>query len=349
MDEQYVNKVMSTTILILLFVLTFLLLKPILMSIIFGIILAYIFYPVYSFVYRFTHSKNLSATLICSFLILIIVVPSWFLAPIFIEQSLRLYVAAQQTDFITPLKTLFPPLFTSETFSAEVGSVLHSFIIRTIDNFVSSLAGIILELPTFLLQITAALFTFFFVLRDREEMVEYVKSLLPFSKDVEKKLFQYSEGITSSVIYGQIIVGILQGVIAGIGFFIFGVPNALFLTLLASLAGVLPIIGTVVVWVPVVIYLLVDGNSFAGIGVLVIGTFSSTIDNFLRPMIVSRKTSLHSSIILLGMIGGLFMFGVLGLILGPLIIAYLLVILELYRKKKLSGVFIEGPVISPSK
>ena len=179
-------------------------------------------------------------------------------------------------------------------------------------------------------------------------MVDYIKSLLPFPKDVEKKLFQYSEGITSSVLYGQVVIGIIQGIIAGIGFFIFQVPNPLFLTLLAILAGVLPIIGTALIWLPVAIYLFIAGNTFSTIGVLFFGVISSTVDNIIRPMIVSRKTSIHSSIVLIGMIGGIFMFGIMGLILGPLILSYLLIIIELYRKRKSPGVFIEGPVINPS-
>ena len=84
-----------------------------------------------------------------------------------------------------------------------------------------------------------------------------MKSLLPFSKEVEKKIFDYSKGITSSVLYGQVIIGILQGIAAGLGFFIFGVPKALFLTLLAMMAGIFPIIGTTIIWLPVAIYLFI--------------------------------------------------------------------------------------------
>jgi predicted PurR-regulated permease PerM len=184
------------------------------------------------------------------------------------------------------------------------------------------------------LHLLVASFAFFFALRDHEEIVEYVRSLLPFSKDVEKKLFDYTKGITNSVIYGQIVIGLIQGVISGLGFFIFGVPNALLLTLLATLAGVLPIIGTGIVVVPVVAYLFLAGNTVPAIGVSIFGIISSTIDNILRPIIVSRRTQIHSAIILIGMISGLFLFGVLGLILGPLILAYLIIILEIYRKKR---------------
>ena len=91
-------------------------------------------------------------------------------------------------------------------------------------------------------------------------MLNYIKSLLPFSKYVETRLLEYSKGITSSVLYGQVVIGIIQGIIAGIGFFIFGVPNALVLALLTALVGVIPLIGPWLVWVPIDIYLFATGN-----------------------------------------------------------------------------------------
>ena len=172
-------------------------------------------------------------------------------------------------------------------------------------------------------------------------MVLYIKSLLPFSKDVENKLFQQTEGITYSVLYGQVVIGILQGIIAGLGFFIFGVSNALLLTLFACLAGIFPIIGTTIVWIPVAIYLFVGGNLLAGTGVAIFGAVASVIDNILKPMIVSQRTTMPTSVALIGMVGGLFLFGILGFILGPLILAYLLIILDLYRNKKVPGLLVQ--------
>jgi predicted PurR-regulated permease PerM len=95
------------------------------------------------------------------------------------------------------------------------------------------------------------------------------------------------------------------------------------------------------VWVPVAIYLLVSGEGFAVFGVILFGLFSSIIENFLKPVFVSKRTELNTSIILIGMIGGFFMFGVLGFLLGPLVLAYLLIVLEIYRNKRIPGVFIE--------
>lgn len=341
MDDDYFKKITTTVILALLIVLSFFLLKPILLSIIVGIILAFIFNPLYDLLHKFTKSKNLSASLMCFLLILLIVLPLWFLTPTLIKQSIKIYTSSQQIDFVTPIKNIFPSLFASEEFSAEIGSIIHSFVTKMTNALMNSLSQLILNFPGLFLQFLVVFFTFFFVLRDKEQLIAYIKSLLPFSKDIETKLFESSKGITSSVIYGQVIIGIIQGLIVGLGFFIFGVPNALILTLLASLAGIFPIIGTTLIWIPVIIYLFIAGNTFPALGVAIFGVISSSIDNFIRPIIVSKRTKIHSSLILIGMIGGLFFFGILGFILGPLILAYLLIILEIYRNKKSPGIFIQ--------
>ena len=343
MEEIYFRKIITTALLIALIILSFFLLKPILLSIILGLILAFVFTPVYDWLYKIIKSKNLSASLVCFFLILLIVLPIWFLTPTIIDQSIKIYVSSQQMDFVTPIKNIFPSLFASEEFSAEVGSVISSFVTKITNSLMNSLSKLILNFPTLFLQSLVVFFTFYFVLRDKEQLLSYIRSLLPFPKDIEKKLFESSKGITSSVIYGQVIVGLLQGLIIGIGFFIFRVPNALFLTLLASLAGIFPIIGIIIIWLPVLIYLLIAGNTLAAVGVLIFGIVSSNVDNFLKPVIVSKRTQMHSSLVLIGMIGGLFLFGVLGLILGPLILAYLLIILEIYRHREAPGIFIQQP------
>lgn len=341
MDEAYLKKIIVTFILVVLIVLSFFLLKPILLSIVAGFILAFVFYPSYIYLNKYIKNKNFSAFLICSLLILLFILPIWFLTPIFIDQSLKIYFAAQKADFVTPLKNIFPSLLRSEEFSAEVGSILHSFTTRIANSLVNSFSQVLLNFPTIFLQFLVIFFTFFFFLRDKEQFESYMKSLLPFPKDVENKLFKNSKEITTSVIYGQVVIGILQGIVVGVGFFIFKVPNALLLTLLASLAGIFPIIGTTIIWLPVAIYLFASGNSFAGIGITIFGIISSTFDNIIRPAFVSKRTSLHPSLVLIGMIGGLFLFGFLGFILGPLIIAFLIIILEIYRDKNIPGVFIK--------
>ncbi len=343
MDEEYLKKITTAIILLVLIVLAFLLIKPLLLAIIMGLILAFIFSPVYDFFYKYLKSKNISALLICILLLVLIILPLWFLTPAIIDQSIKIYTSAQQIDFVTPLKNFFPNLFVSEQFSNEFGSTIYSFVTKLTSSLMVSLSELILNFAKIFLQMLVVFFVLFFTLRDKEELVKYIQSLLPFSKEVEKKLFKSSKDITVSVLYGQVVIGILQGILAGIGFFIFKVPNALLLTLFAALAGIFPIIGTALIWVPVVIYLLIAGNSFPALGVMVFGICSSMVENLIKPVFISKRTNMNTSLILIGMVGGLLFFGILGIVLGPLILAYLLIVLELYRKKSDPSIFMKEP------
>jgi predicted PurR-regulated permease PerM len=343
MDNEDTKKIITAIILIVLLVLSFFLLKPIIMAIILGILLAFIFTPIYDFVFKFIKRKNITALLMCLLLIALIVVPLWYVFPIAIDQSIKFYMNSQDLDFVTPLKSIFPSFFESDEFSNEIGLAIHSFVTKTTSSLMNSMSNVILNFPTLFLKLLVVFFSFFFVLRDKEEMMEYIKSLLPFTKEVEKRLFKSSKDLTLSILYGQVLLGIVQGITAGIGFFAFGVPNALLLTLLATVAGIFPIIGTTIVWIPVAIYLIIAGNTVSALGVVLFGLMSSVIEAFFKPIFISRRAKMNSSLILFGMVGGILFFGLLGIILGPLILAYLFIVIEAYRNKKLPEAVITSP------
>jgi len=344
MEKELFQKFGTIFVLLILAVLAFLLLKPFLIAILFGLLLALMLYPVFVWITKKTKKKGWSAFIVCILLAIVILIPLWFLLPVLIKQSIQIFIVSQQLDLITPLKNIFPSIFAYEQIGSEMSSIIYSFVTNITTYAMNILSNTILNFAKITLQILVVLFVFFFALKDGKKLVEYLQSILPFSKEVEKKLFKSSKEITYSVFYGQVLLGILQGILVGIGFFAFGVPNALFLTIIAALAGIFPIIGTAIIWVPVVIYLLISGFPVGPIiGVSVFGLLSSLLENLVKPIFVARRTNLHSALVLVGMVGGLFMFGILGVMLGPLILAYLLIILEVYRNKKVPGLITEGP------
>lgn len=333
MEDSFLRKATSTVILAVLIVLAFFLLKPILLSIITGLIFAFVLSPLYNKVLKFVKSKNFASLIMCLFLLAIIILPLIFLTPIIIDESIKLFVASQKIDLVTPLKSLFPSIFTSEVFSEQIGLTLQTFITKLTSSIMTSLSQILLDFPTILLNITIIFFTLFYTLKDKEEIISYIKGVLPFSKDIEKKLFDSTRDITFSVLYGYIIIGILQGIILGVGLLIFQAPNAFVLFILAVIVGILPILGPSLVGVPTAIFLFIDGNPVSAWGILLFTLVSSLSDYLIRPILVSKRAKLPPALILVGMVGGFLMFGILGFILGPLIIAYLLIIVELFKPK----------------
>lgn len=333
-----VRRLSSMGILILLAVLAFLILRPIALSIVAGLIFAYAFLPLYKRIVKRTKKRSLSAAIVCAFILVILLVPFWFLAPIIIQQTFDLFTLSQTIDFSQVVRNVFPG--TSEQVQREATTIIISFIGKTTTYILNTLTGLFFNLPIILLHLTVIMFVFFFTLRDHDKLREYVTGLSPFRKDKERILTKQFKDVTSSIIFGYIVVGIIQGIAAGIGFFIFGVPKALILTILAVFAAIIPMVGPWLVWVPVAIYMFATGSTAAAVGFTIYSAlFVSFIDNFLRPYIVSRKTGTSSVIVLIGMIGGLLVFGILGLILGPLILAYLIVFLTAYRNKTLSDMF----------
>ena len=333
MEKNYFQRVVSIVILTILIVLTFFLLKPILLSIVLGIILAFLFSPLHDKIRKKVKSKSFSAILITVVLLAAVVILLWYITPVVVDQSIEFYMSSQNIDFVKPLKTIFPQTFSSDQFAQQIGSTLHSSVTKATNSLMNSFSDAVMNAATVLLKIVVVFFSFYFVLRDKDKMLIYIRSLSPFSKSMEKELFSSSKQITLSVLYGQVVLGIVEGLVASVGYFVFGVDNAVLLTVISVFAGILPIIGTSIVWGPVAIFMIVQGNVFGALGVVVFGILAWTINNLVKPVFISKRTKVNSAIILVSMVGGLLLFGLLGLILGPLILSYLIILLEAYRKK----------------
>jgi len=176
------------------------------------------------------------------------------------------------------------------------------------------------------------LFSMFFFLRDGRELVLYLESLVPMEKRDKHRIFLKFKEVCQATIYGNIIVALIQGILGGIGFFIFGIPNALLWGIMMAIFALLPFGGTALVWLPAGIIMLSLQNWFAGIGILVWGVFIvGLIDNILKPKLIGKKTNLHPLLVFVSIIGGLWAFGFIGVLIGPIIAALLIVLLDMYR------------------
>jgi len=325
-DDSIVKRGLVGVIIAGIFILAFFILKPIIISIIFGVLFAYIFNPIYKGIYRITGKKNLAATILIMGITFIITLPLIYFTPVIVREAVDTLNLLQNLNFGD----------IAEGFSINLDDIFSQAIVAFINQF----KNILINLPSFLLQFAVFLFTFFFVIRDSEDIRGYLSSLSPLSRITEAKFLRELRGITNAIVFGQVLVGILQGVAVGAILFIFGVPKALILTILACLLSIIPILGSWLVWVPVAIYLLSIGQAFQGILLLIYGiVFISSIDNFVRPYLLSRQSNLPVPLSIIGTIGGLYFFGIAGLILGPLTLAYALIIIEFYREGRLNDLF----------
>lgn len=338
LNDKDIKKIAILLLVLALAVLVFLLIRPIILSIIGGLILAYAFFPIYKIILKKVRSKNLAASLVSLFAIILILLPIYFLLPVIVDKVFGLFQDAMAVEVVEIIQVIFPSA--PESFIVQMTATWGSIISKITSAILNLMINFLLELPTFLFDFIIVAFVFFFTLRDSDKLGEFVSAISPLNKAQENKLVQQFKDITNSIVYGQIVIGIVQGLIAGFGFFIFGIPHALLLTVLAVVFSIIPILGPFVVWVPTSIYLFSQGNTPRFLVYLIYNLFIvSLIDNYLRVYFVTKKTKLSQVIVLIGMVGGLFIFGILGLIIGPLLLAYFLTFLHAYKDNTLSSMF----------
>jgi len=339
MEDKEIKKYVIIALFILLAVLSFFIIKPIFLSIFIGLVLSYLFSPLYRLINKKITSKTISALIVVLSFAILITIPIILSIKYSLSNIDKIYnYVSSISDFESVIKTISPEILNNPQIAINIHAMTSSLSSK-ITGFVSSaINNMFFNIIPILFNVVITFFIFFMAMRDQEELKEYFISLSPFSKEYQKKFYDKFENVTYSAIYGELIVGISQGIIAGIGFFICGVPHALLLTLLLTLASILPIIGPWLVWIPVDIYLFLNGHTSSAIGLLIYGLFIiNWVDTILRPIIVSKGTKMNSAIALIGMTGGIYVFGIMGLIIGPLILSYFILLIEAYKDKKIGS------------
>lgn len=192
--------------------------------------------------------------------------------------------------------------------------------------------GILSGLGGGLVQAGVALFTLYYLLRDGERLMAGVRRILPLQDELTDALLERSGEIIFATMFGNVIVGIAQGTAGGLMFWALGVPGAVLWGSVMGVLGLLPVLGTPLVWVPAAIILFVQGSVVRAIIMVLIGTLIvSTIDNVLRATVVSDRAQLHPLIVFFSALGGILIFGMVGVFLGPILFVISISLLEITR------------------
>jgi predicted PurR-regulated permease PerM len=186
----------------------------------------------------------------------------------------------------------------------------------------------------FVLNYVVTIIIFFFFVRDGEAMARGIKDLFPMTRENKEVVFDRLEVTVSAVVRGLVVTGGVQAVLAGLAFWILGVPFPVFLALLVAFLALVPIGGAVVVWGPSAFYLFLSGSWVKALilflwGALVI----STVDNFLKPILIGEKTRIPTLFLFLAILGGLSFYGLIGVFMGPIMLALFLTLIDIYRKE----------------
>lgn len=210
---------------------------------------------------------------------------------------------------------------------------INKHIIASLRFVSTSLTSIFSQTVELILNCLLTLLVTFYFLINKETIIKYVTRVNPLSQSDAERLTSRAIEVMTATIRGNLIVIAIQAVLGGVGFAVFGFSSPVLLGVLYGLASLIPVVGITLVWLPGVAYLILSGNLAGGIGLAVwCVIFNLLMDNVISPKIVAGKTRLHPLFILFGVLGGIQLFGLFGIILGPTIIALSFIALEMYRQ-----------------
>ena len=271
-------------------------------------------------------SSGVAATLTLILSLLVVMLALVWVVSLTMEQAPNALNRMRDGDFISQIAQLHIGSVQVGTEIAKAGDAIVSWVSSALFSFAGGAAAVALNL-------VIALAGVYYMLSSRGQWA-VVRTYIPFSAQTADTMRDRFISVTHAMLLGTVLVAVVQGTIVGVGFAIVGLPNPLFWGMIAVLASIVPLLGSTLVWGPGVLVLLSQGRTQSAIVLLVIGGgVAGNIDNIIRPMVYRRVGNLHPMITLVGAFLGLRYLGVLGMLFGPLAIAYLFELLHFYREE----------------
>jgi predicted PurR-regulated permease PerM len=317
---------------------TYIVYRPFLNVIILAIVLAILLNPIYEWILKlFGGRSKIAVSLLIILSIIFILIPLSLLSIQIFNQSKDVYLELQSgqvnyiqqiTDAIEkPIQVHFP------SFSLDVKGILQQIVVWIGNNAANIISGIS---KTFL-GLMLVFISLFFFLKDGKKFLNYIVKLSPLDDFCDIRIFHRIGTMISSVVRGVLFIAVIQALLVGVGFYLFGVPNAALWGTVTVVASLLPFIGTGLVVLPGIAYLLLTGDILGAIGLAIWGTLLvGLIDNLLAPIMYGKVSQVHPLFILFAVLGGIYAFGPLGFLVGPMIVSFFLAVLEIYREYMIS-------------
>ncbi|ADJ15849.1 AI-2E family transporter [Halalkalicoccus jeotgali] len=208
---------------------------------------------------------------------------------------------------------------------------------------VGNLFSIIGGLPELFLGFTVLFFVLFYLLKDGESAVEWLRAVVPIEPDVREELFEETGLLLHNSLVGTAVVAGAQAVLLGVAFLVLGLGNVVFWIVTTFIAAMVPLLGASIVWIPASIYLFVVGRPVPAVALFVFGAIAiSTVDNILRPMVMRRGAQLSPVLTIIGIFGGIAVFGFVGLFIGPVVLGLTKLLIELLVREYPALTPVEG-------
>lgn len=331
-----------TLLVALLGYLTFQILSPFLSPIAWSVVFSIVFYPLYVLLLKYVRLKSVSSLITLGFILLVIIGPFSYVFYMLINEvkSVSEHIETGKIDTIIQnalkhpgIKNIVDSILAALNISeAELNKTIAVNVSGLGKEFIGWVSIGVGNILAVLFNFIIMTFTTFFILKDGISFLEKLRDYLPFSEEHKDRLATQTRDIIVSTIYGGVAVAAIQGIIGGTAFYFLGLSSPVLLGIAISVASFIPLLGAFAVWGPLTLYLFLTGAVLQGVILAIIGTFGiSLIDNVLKPIIIGSRTKMPVLAIFFSVLGGIKLFGLIGLIMGPLVLALFISVIKIFR------------------
>ncbi|MGV8161756.1 MAG: AI-2E family transporter [Candidatus Nanoarchaeia archaeon] len=314
---------------IIAIVLLFLMFRPYFSYLILGAIIALFLFPVNMFLRRFIKNKIAASIIMTIAVLMFIFIPSAYLGYTITKEATNAYTLMINTDY-TLLSAQISSILGFDVNLGDFVGPLSNFIVEYMSG---ALPKLLSSISDFAIKMFLMFFLIYYTFKEGDVIMNGFMNILPITKNHKDQLLDEAHRVLYGVLHGQLLVALIQGILGGLGFWIFGFPNPVFWGFIMAILAFIPMLGTPLVWLPASLLQLTLGNKFGAIGMLLFGAIIvMNIDNVLKPRIIGKKTGLHPMLVLLGIFGGLQLFGFIGMIIGPVIVAICILIIKFFNQ-----------------
>ncbi len=334
MSQNALQKYFFITTLFLVSILIFFIFLPFMEVLVLSTIFAMVLSPLYRVVIKFLNGREALSSFVVVFLFaVVIMVPVFFLFTQILNESTSLYFQLRdqtEIDYLEKITNVIEKPI--QGFYPSFSIDLNQYVGIGTDLIISHLSTVLYSLFNLVTGVILMFISIYFFLRDGSKFKNVLVGLSPMDNKYDELIFNKIKQTVISTVKGVILIAIIQGLLAGIGMKIFGVPNATLWGSVSAVASLVPGLGTAIIFIPAVAYMFIVGNTPFAIGLVLWGVLIvGLVDNFLGPYLYSKGTKTHQLIMLFAVLGGLSLFGPIGFILGPIVIALFFALIEIYQ------------------
>ncbi len=350
-DETRFGNVLFYGVVLCLSYLVFRVFQPFLAPLCWAAIFGVIFYSLNK---RFERKWGRTRSAVCITLgvTLILIVPVLLVAAMFVREGIaaardiQAAMAGGGYGWFSHAWGWIASHIAAEGVTVDLPGLVRQGASRAGEYMAAELGAVIRNIIVFLFELFVMLFALFYFLRDGDSMVDRFRHILPFEETMTERMLAEARELIFASVTTSLAIAAVQGIICGGAFAIVGLGSPIFWGVVMGFLSLLPVVGAWPVWIPAVIWLLSAGHAGRAIVLVAIcGALGATIDNILRPVLLGGRASLNGLLVFISVLGGIAVFGVLGVVLGPIVVATAVGILDVYSGKDVVQRVPDAPVV----